>query len=323
MTSWKTALLITAALLTGCLSGPLPEDLPRTQGPTASPAPSIESLTFLPFDAIPPARVEPDFTGLVPEMEGFRTLPFFNPVDVISNDLKVLNHPRRLQILASIIAKTTYVYVEPEKETDTVIYYTIYRMNDSTTAREILEAYKSVWNKRPLNTSSEVQIWIWDGYVDEMTSRVSALDRKAYLYWNPEANASFFSNKVLESHPALTHPSANLYSVHGETAYGPYFIMIDMKTTPQNIQNKSNQIFTAFAEEISKNTAILNETPQTPPTKETARTENKAVEDVKAKMKALLESYLAEEITKEEYDRLFQQYETELKNLTNATQQNS
>jgi hypothetical protein len=122
-------------------------------------------------------------------------------------------------------------------------------MNDSKSALELLEAYKGNWNKRPLNISGGV-IWIWDGYLDEMAGRARPFGKDTILYWDPASNSGFLSDKVLENHPTLTAPRSSLYSVHGETVLGPYFIMIDVKTELQNIQNRSTSIFSQAANDI-------------------------------------------------------------------------
>jgi hypothetical protein len=309
MKSWIFLLLVFLLLFVGCLSGPLPEELPKTIAPTTPPPPSVESLNFIPFETLSLPAQDPEFAALTPEIEGLFLLPFFNPVDVVANDLGVLNHPNRLQLLASIISKRHMIYVRPQKETDMVIYYTVYKMNDSSIAASVLEAYKSVWNKRPLNLSGG-QIWIWDGFFDEMEGRAAPLGKNSILYWNPESDTAFFTDRVLEDHPTLTMPTSALYSVHGETVYGQYFIMIDVKTQLQDIQNTTTSIFTQAAEDIFRNASLINQTPipTTAPVPVNASATSE-VERVRENLRNLLESFLSGNITKEEYDAQFEQYE--------------
>ncbi|MFQ5800909.1 MAG: hypothetical protein ACE5HH_04225 [Candidatus Hydrothermarchaeales archaeon] len=302
-------------LLSGCLSGPLPEDLPKTPAPITSPPPTIESLSFISFASLSFPDPDPEFGNMTPEIEGLFHLPYFNPVDVVSNDLSVLNHPRRLQILASVVTRYTVLYVQPKDVTDTMVYFTIYKMDDPKTGADVLEAYKGTWNKRPLNVSGG-EIWVWEGYIDEMEGRAAPFSRNSIVYWNPEARAGFLSEKVLKDHPALTRPESALYSVHGETTYGPYFIMIDVKTQLQDIQDRATAIFSQAIEGILRNKTLAP--PQTSPPPVNASSAAK-IERIREDLHNLLESFLSGNITKEEYDVLFEQYGAELKNLTNST----
>lgn len=315
-------LILALSILTlGCLSGPLPEDLattaaPITTLPTTTPPPSVESLNYIPFDLVPSPSISPEIRALVPEIEGLKLVPYNDPVDVVGNDLQVLNHPRRLQILASIEDRQSFLYVEPRQETDTFIYYSIYRMDSSSTALEILEAYKSQWNKRLL-ILSDLEIWVWDGYVDELEGR-SRLSGASVLYWNPQDNRSFVNDRVLPSHPALTRATSTLYSVHGEAVFDRYIIKMGIKTLLPDIQDRSEKIFATMAEAITGNANVGmnggNET--SAPKEEEPQTIAPDVDEIKEKLRKLLESYLAGNVSKEEYDSLFQQYTSELQNTT-------
>ncbi len=308
----------------GCLSGPLPEDLPTTTIPPQSPQPSIESLTFVPFQSLLLPTPQQEFATLTPQFPGLVALPYFNPVDVVSNDLTVLNHPERLQILASIESKYTAVYVEPERETETLLYFTIYKLNDSTWADKILQAYRGQWNIRPFNHSGG-QIWIWDGYIDEIEGRATPMITKdSVLYWNPEGGAAFLSERILENHPTLTVPKSTLYSIHGEAASGPYFIMADIKTGLQNILPVSENIFSQVAEKIFNQSILINqtETASPPPANLTTtpsnQTREEEIENLRTEIKNLLDEYLSGNITKDQYDLLFEELEEQLQNLTDT-----
>ncbi len=317
----REILLIPALFLLtlGCLSGPLPEDIPAstqaTTLPTTTPPPSIESLNYISFDTVPSPDIDPEISSMVPEIEGLRLVPYANPVDVVGNDLQVLNHPRRLQILASIEDRQTFLYVKPDQETDTLIYYSIYRMDSSDTALEILEAYKSQWNKRPLNLSN-LNIWVWDGYVDELEGRSRPFSDASVLYWDLQGNTSFLLDRVLPSHPTLTRAISTLYSVHGEASFGRYFIMMDIKTVLPDIENRTERIFSEMAEAITGGAGeAVDESPETPaPDEEEPPATMTDAEGVKETLRTLLEDYLAGEISKEEYDKLFQEYTAELEN---------
>jgi hypothetical protein len=315
-------LLILFIPLTGCLSGPLPEDVPKTAPPTSLPSLTFDDLNFIPFDMITVTDPAEDFADLTPEFEGLFEVPYLSSVDVVSNDLGVLSHPRRLQILASIESKFTRMYVEPREQTGTLIYFSIYKMNDSRSAMELLEAYKGNWNKRSLNLSEGV-IWVWDGYIDEMAGSARPFGKDTILYWDPTSNSGFLSDKFLESHPVLTTPRSSLYSVHGETASGPFFIMIDVKTELQDIQNRSTSIFTQAAKNIFGGEPRIPEvpTPQINLTLEPAVNVSFKIESERLRedIRNLLESFLAGNISQEEYDSLFEQYTLELKNLANTS----
>jgi hypothetical protein len=307
-------------VLAGCLSGPLPEDISTSPPPVTTAPPSTDELAYIDIGTISIPPQDPEFTVLTPEIEGFVPVPYVNPVDVLSNDLSVLNHPERLQILSQIISKYTLLYIKPQRETDTLIYFTIYKLNDSTTAHSILDSYKGAWNKRPFNIS-ENQIWIWDGYFDEMAGRVSPLQKDSILYWNPEAGGSFLSDKVLREHPALVRTKSTLYSMHGEAALGRYFFMIDIKTELEDIQNVTTQIFYQAGEVLFGNTTLLPEK-TSPPINQTAETTvNKSIQieanKIKEDLRILLEGYLAGNISKTEYETLFEKYTEELMNMTN------
>ena len=294
--------VVAAMLLAGCLTGPLPEDTPKTPFPeTQTPPPlPLEALTYVSFDPLT-YSVDPDFADIIPKFPGLVFLPSNNPVDVVSNDLSVLNHSRRLQILASIAGKTSGVYVQPRRDSNQLIYLTIYRLNDTGTALDLLDAYKGAWNKRLLNVSG-AEIWIWDGYLDEIADKARPLAKDMIVYWDAQSQATYVSNKVLPNTPALTKTETDLYSVHGETAFENYFIMIDIKTELDDIQNQTDRLFTEAAGQI------FNVTPAS------GLLENsvKSVEtpDIKEELRLLLESYLAGNITKDEYNRAFENYNT-------------
>jgi hypothetical protein len=315
-------LLLFLLAFSGCLSGPLPEDMPNTQAPTPTPAPSIESLNFISFDSVSYPEPEAEFAELTPELSGLIQLPFFGTVDVVANDLSVMNHPRRLQILASIESKYTQLYVKPDRETDTIVYFSIYKMNDSKSAEEILEAYSENWNKRLFNASG-AQIWIWDGYIDEIAGRAMPLGKNSMVYWNPEASGVFLSSNVLENHPTLTKTGSPLYSVHGETVKGPYFIMIDVKTDLQDIQNKTASIFMLAAEDIFQGLTPLSGEKLTSDLNDSETLVNITsiieAEKIKKNLRDLLDDYLAGNVSKKEYESFFEKYSLELENLSNST----
>jgi hypothetical protein len=310
--------VVSISLLTGCLSGPLPEDLPKTTTLPTQPPPDLDSLTFVPFDSVS-YTPDSEFSHLIPKMEGLEFLPHVSPVDVMSNDLSVLNHPRRLQILASITGKQSVIYAKPKRDTNFLIYYTVYKLNDSETSLDVLEAYKGEWNKRFLNISG-AEIWIWDGYLDEIAGLARPQGKDSILYMNPQTQTTFLTDRILPDQPAISKTETVLYSMHGETAYKEYFIMIDIKTELEDIQNKTDSIFTQFAKKIFQ--GIPTETENTSaPIQDIApepSTENETVEElaIKEDLRKLLESYLAGNITKSEYDLTFEEYNARLANLT-------
>ncbi|MFV2041479.1 MAG: hypothetical protein ACC644_05750, partial [Candidatus Hydrothermarchaeales archaeon] len=242
--------VVATTLFAGCLSGPLPENMPKTStSETPEPLP-LESLSYISFDAIT-YSVDSDFKDLVPVFDDLVFLPNINTVDVVSNDLEVQSHPRRLQILASIADKTSGVYVQPRRDSNLIIYFTVYRLNDTETTLDLLNAYKEAWNKRLLNISG-AEIWIWDGYLDEIAGVAQQQAKNTIVYWDQQNKGSFIYNNVLPTYPALTKTETALYSVHGQTAYENYFIMIDIKTELEDIQNQTDRLFTEAAREIFK-----------------------------------------------------------------------
>ncbi len=315
------SLVLLIALLTGCLSGPLPEDTPKSPIPQTTMPPSIDALSYVEFESI---IFPQNISENVPTFEGLIRLPYFSPVDVVANDLQVLNHPLRLQILASIISKESYIYVKSERDTDTLVYFTIYRFNDTETANNLLNAYKGEWNTRLLNLS-EGEIWIWDGYVDELAGRARPLARNSILYWNPEDSTTFLSENVLVEHPALTKSRNVLYSVHGEAANGSFFYMVDLKTEVQGIENRSNAIFAQAARAIFGNQTTFSQAPPEPVTEVNESiaqppSDSPQAERIKGELRRLFESYLAGNVSKEQFDFLFEELNSELKGIQNTTE---
>ncbi len=296
-------LVVATTLFTGCLSGPLPENAPKTPGPETQTPPSLESLSYIQFDALN-YSVDPEFSNLTLMLEGLEFLPHLSPVDVMTNDLSVLNHSRRLQILASIAGKHSGVYVKSQRDTDFLVYYTVYKLNDTETAANILEAYKEAWNKRLFNISG-AEIWIWDGYLDEIAGKARPLGKDSVLYWDTQSQTTFLSQNVLPNYASLSKTETDLFSVHGETAYNEYFIMIDVKAELEDIQNQTDSIFSQVAEQIFKVTPTSSQLETVEQPGENVVTETA---DIKEELRLLLESYLAGNISKEEYDRSFEEY---------------
>jgi hypothetical protein len=317
-----SALSVLVIIISGCLSGPLPEDIVQTPSPTTPAPPALEDINYLSFNSLAVPEKDPVVENVTPEINGMILLPVFNPVDVVSNDLSVLNHPRRLQLLAQVLSTHSFIYLKPARETDTLIYLTIYRLNDSQSAQEILEAYKGQWNKRQF-TSSGGDIWIWDGYLDELEGRSTPFNKNTVLYWNPESEEAFVQDRVLKDHPALSRPQGTLYSVHGETSSGPYFIMVDIKTVLPDILNRTNSIFSQALDSIFKNQTpggiaqppLLNETVESIANESI----DSATQRIKESLRNLLDSYLAGNISKEEYESQFENYSFELVSLENKT----
>lgn len=302
-------ILFLGLVLAGCLSGPLPEDTPKvslTTPPVTTPPPSIDTVNFISIEEVTPFLAPP--VGDVPllEMGDLVRLPFNSPTDVLSNDLGVLEHPDRLQILASIVARQSFVYVKPDPITDTVLYYTVYSFNDSDSAHLVLDAYRNAWNKRELNTSSGT-IYIWDGYLEEMGGMGPALRNNSILYWNPETNNTFMTDRVFPGAPALTRTTSPLYSIHGESVVDNYFLMMDSKSDLDNIKENTDKLFLEALQSISKDNASLNETLPLPD-KDT----NKTTGEIKEELRLLLESYLEGNISKEEYETQFTELNKEL-----------
>jgi PBP1b-binding outer membrane lipoprotein LpoB len=307
-------ILIFLLMVGGCLSGPLPEETQPTLPPVTTAPGMIQDLTFVPFESASFQIQDQEFKDIIPEIEGLQFLPYTIPVDVLSNDLGALDHPQRLQLLASVVKSDKIIYSTPKEKTDTIIYFTVYKMNDSNSASQVLEAYKSAWNKRLMNVSGR-EIWIWDGYVDEIEGRASPFSPDIILYWNPEDESVFDSRSILVNHPALTSPESTLYSVHGETTKGPNFIMIDIKTELQDIQNRTESLFTQALNEIFKEESapILN--PSDPGTESDSLTTDQEIEVLEEKIRLLLEEFLQGNVSKDEYDQLFEGYNLELAQL--------
>ncbi len=300
-------LIIAASLLAGCLSGPLPEDIPRTTAPPTQPPLPLEDLTFVTFDSIS-YTIDPEFSDIFPKLKGLEFLPHLSSVDVMTNDLTVLDHPRRLQILASISGKMSGVYAKPKRDTDILVYYTVYKLNDTEIAADILESYKGAWNKRLLNNSG-AEVWIWDGYLDEMVGSAPFMRKDSLLYWDAQSQVSVLSKDVRTDYPVLSKTETALYSIHGETVYKEYFIMIDIKADLEDIQAKTDSIFSQALTQIFKNTSPSNQPEPAVQPGENASSEHI---DIKDELRLLLESYLAGNISKDEYDNAFEEYNSKL-----------
>ena len=293
-------LIVLIFLVAACSeSKPLPEEtLPPAPGESAT---KIEkaNITFLPEDMFPQLNKELPYSELIPEIDALKVVDFFTPVDVVTNDLNVagLSQSERNEILSTIRGKRELIYINPG-ETDVIVFYTIYEFNSSKYAEKVLEIYKDNWNKDNI-TVNNITMHIWKGYALELVRNAPALESGVIVYYDPAIKKAFLS-KSLRQLPALARIGKNLYSMHGETAIGKYFFMVDIKSEHLNIENKSAAIFGDFVKGINI-TKILNESVEEERKKEQKNIYEERIKELKTELSALLESYLAGNITKEEY----------------------
>jgi hypothetical protein len=91
--------------------------------------------------------------------------------------------------------------------------------------------------------------------------------------------------------------------------------MIDIKTELQDIQNRTESLFTQALNEIFKEESapILN--PSDPSTESDSLTTDQEIEVLEEKIRLLLEEFLQGNVSKDEYDQLFEGYNLELAQL--------
>lgn len=305
MSSEKTekafALFLLMALLfltAACTSSkPLPEEtLPPLPQEAVNKAEKI-NITFLPADMFPELNRELPYYELIPEIDGMKAVDFFTPVDVVTNDLNVarLGEDERNDILSTIRGKREIIYIKPE-ETDVIVFYTIYEFNSSEYAEKVLGVYRKNWNKDNI-TINNITLHIWKGYVTELLKNSPALEAGVIIYHDPAMKKAFLA-KGKRALPALSRIRSNLYSMHGETAIGKYFLMMDIKAEHLNIENKSAEIFGNFIRKINI-TEALSKSAEAEKKEENRYKER--INELKNQLNLLFESYLAGNITKEEY----------------------
>jgi len=302
--------LFVLTLLGGCLSAQvLPEEkLPVAPQATTPPPP----LNFISFDLVPAIDRNLSMSELMPEIESMKAVEFSNPVNVLDNDLGVANVPDKNELVNSIVDSREVIYIGPENDPSAVVFYTIFRFNSSKSAERVLEIYRTSWNTESV-TVADKTVWLWRGYSLESSGLLRPFTNIIIYYHS--TNKKAFLSESRQNLPALAEVKEPLYSLHGETAVGEYFLMMDIKARLSEVENRSMKIFEEILTKIK-----INETAQIlqqPPLPELNKTEalnatgtniTQEIETLEINLKLLLDRYLKGNITKEQYDAKQQEY---------------
>jgi len=290
------ALVLVLLLLCGCTGN----DAKIIEVPKET-AGSAQEYVFIPFQELPAPTFDPELAGFFPsEIDGLLPLNYFT--DPLGNDLSLAAPLEVESILSSIEKAAGTVYLEPENSTDVLVFYRVYKMNESRYSRGALEAYKNLWNKEGWKVAGK-EVWVWKGYEEQIAANQFPFPAGEPLYWDPETEAVYFfqSSRPL---PVVALLNSNLYGLHGEAAFGEYFIMIDVQGRPRDIETRARNVFSSiFSQEGYQElygSPIENVTAQ-PPVDEFA--------GVKEKIKSLNEDYYVRgDLSEEEYDSALEGY---------------
>jgi len=296
-----TVFLFLLIVFSACVSSqPLPEEkLPALPVATTPPPP----LNFISFELVPSADKALSLSQLIPDIDSMQALDFSNPVNVLENDLNIANVPDRKELVSSILESREIIYLEPKKEMNIILFYTIFKFNSSKNAERALEIYRTNWNTENA-TAANKTLWLWRGYLPESAGLLRPFTPPVIIYYDGLNKKAFLSGSR-QNMPAVAElKDEPLYSLHGETAAGEYFLMMDVKARLPEVENRSMKLFEEILSKIK-----INETAEVQPAplpaqaavNKTAAEINREIEALKLNMSSLLDSYLKGNISQQEY----------------------
>lgn len=289
-------LLIILVILCGCTG----KGTTIVEVPVQTTSPEVR-YSFVPIQELSGPTLDPELAPLFPsELQGLLPLNYFT--DPLGNDLSIAAPLETESILTSIEKAAGVVYIEPRNSTNILVFYRVYKMNESEYAQRALNAYKSSWNRERWGISGK-EVWIWKGYEEQIATNQFPFPAGKPLYWDHDSKAVYFSRSPQVS-PVVALLGSNLYGLHGEAAFGEYFVMMDVQSIPQDIEARAKDIFSSIlSQDIYQGITIAQEenvTVQIPADK---------ITDLKEKIKQLNEDYYVKgNLSEDEYNIALEEY---------------
>ncbi len=268
--------------------------------PVQTASPEVR-YSFVPIQELSGPTLDPELAPFFPsELQGLLPLNYFT--DPLGNDLSIAAPLEADSILTSIKKGAGVVYIEPANSTDILVFYRVYKMNESKYAQRALEAYRSTWNRERWEIFGK-EVWIWKGHEEQIATNQFPFPAGKPLYWDHGSKAVYFSRSPQVS-PVVALLGSNLYGLHGEAVLGEYFVMMDVQGIPQDIEARAKDIFSfILSQDIYQGITIAQEenvTVQIPADK---------ITDLKEKIKQLNEDYYVKgNLSEEEYDATLEEY---------------
>jgi len=232
------------------------------------------------------------------------------------------------ETINGIKLKDAYVYMETTSPSNIWIEYSIYEFTDPQIAKQAIDLYSMVWNTIKFEVGND-SLWVWEGWKEQVaTGRIPDRYRSgAFCSWDPNKRVMIFSDQGLTPQ-VLTSPQTDLFCLHAEQARGPYFFMIDLHASPAIIEDVAKEAFSQIVPYIYN--VSINITSQIPAqvpgdnlsvngtgnvTISALSPDQEEIQDLENQIIELTRKFTQNEISYEEFSRIFEIYDRRIKEL--------
>jgi hypothetical protein len=311
-------MILLVVLVGGCMG----EE--KSQQPVSPPAQSHPEFQYVEVESLPKPDLEHYLAQFFPEnLAGLVGIPFL--ANSLEGELPAAGDPiLSTAIITSIESKAGRLYIEPSDTTSMEVEYLVYKLSNATMAENALELYKRNWNREKWTYSGH-DIWVWQGWEEQVRQGSPSRRAGMFISWDVDQNLALLPHQGVTP-LVITKTKTDLYCLHGELAYGQYFIMIDVHASPAVVDTVARDIFAASLPVIFNATVNLttefNETERNVSVVTNVTTQGeiakKEIEEIKENMIKLTELYLNESISYEEFATMFEIYKWKLEELESS-----
>jgi PBP1b-binding outer membrane lipoprotein LpoB len=330
----RFAVLVALIFVTaGCAGAGPSSQSAKSQLPsvTQTPHPQYQTIDILSVSGIENTSLSDFFPQIITVTiynQNTTLVPVRANPNSFENEIPILDQTFASTAITNIESKDSYVYMEPTSPSNVWIEFSIYKFKDSITAQKAIDLYSTRWNLLEL-VYDNGSIWVWEGWKEQVTTgRIpDRYKTGAFCSWDPTNRVLVFADQGITAQ-VLTSPKADLFCFHGEQARGPYFFMIDLHASPAVIDEVGREAFAQLVPHIF-NVTINESLPEVSGVVVANVTGNvtgnttviivsetdKEIRELEDQIIELTRRYTQNEITYEEFSRIFEIYDGRIKEL--------
>lgn len=217
----------------GCLTGNNEET--KIAPPSGG---NVQSAGNIPLDQVAVPAPPGDFVQFYPG-----DIAQFNLKAIPVNPLSLETEVPDTNWAQFIDSKFGVLYINPSTTTNAYVVYEIYKMKSDAYAQQALGVYTKNWNKNVYNASYK-NIWIWEGFKEG-----AGYPRGANIYYDTSSRIAHMNTNP-ESLPVISTFGQDLACLHGEAAFGEYFIMADVHLPSNQVGTTGYQIYDSLFSQV-------------------------------------------------------------------------
>jgi hypothetical protein len=145
-----------------------------------------------------------------------------------------------------VVDKASVLYIQDSVETGLVVEHSIYEMESSKGAVQVLNYYitEKKWNTEPKNYRN-LTFWLWRGYKEN-----ARLPANMEIYWDLNESGAFLPINKRGTY-YITRSNAELFDLQGVAVIENYFILVDVHAPIGLLNDLSDYFFEEVAAKIT------------------------------------------------------------------------